>query len=553
MPNSPPALPQAFFAEASSLAWNLTIRSGKTEEKKRGGGTYYLFGPSAASRSMAATNSSSDDDDDDDDDKAKLGVIGDFHTRSKEVSGEQEQLRRWRFYEGCDVELLPLRKLPTRNPPLERRSLSTMLLASLAFTGLRRSGSNVTFSTPSAGNIYSTEAFLLLPVDDERSTLSRYLPRNHGLERRALFSKEDTRKLFRKILRVDDNRLCATGAMAQEEDDDEFFATILTANCEDRKELRSFRYCQQDLGHAAMAVAEAAQSLGWHCRVARHLADESIANIIGTSSENGGVAMVIRVPRRSVEDTSSMHFCSCERDKVAEETVLSARGLAGARFGRPLKDEEMEKNPLLDAIQAATRKPETRRCPRRHQSTTTPKKRKDFVAVARRSRAATRFDPYDEAHLAASDFYAILQGLVDDDDGFLDSFAPPPRPVSFMLLFVHRVFDVAPGLYAFVRSLPQNIDAVTQALRDRVAKGNATWGPPPDSCPLFLRSRISTLLAPADLRHFAREFTCDQALAADGFLTFVIFADFGPVFFGPAPWRYKELHREAGALDNFCT
>ncbi len=104
-----------------------------------------------------------------------------------------------------------------------------------------------------------------------------------------------------------------------------------------------------------------------------------------------------------------------------------------------------------------------------------------------------------------------------------------------LALFVHRVIGVEPGLYFFVRR-----DEAAGQLRD-ACRREFLWTRAHADLPLFL-------LAPGDCRAVARRLSCDQDIAADGFFSLGMIADFDESlqqFGGPF---YRHLFWESGIV-----
>ena len=102
-----------------------------------------------------------------------------------------------------------------------------------------------------------------------------------------------------------------------------------------------------------------------------------------------------------------------------------------------------------------------------------------------------------------------------------------------LLLFVHRVNGLDPGIYFLARhaSVPDRI---------RAASGRELlWEPCHDSLPLFALVR-------GDCRALAQRVSCDQAIAGEGFFSLGMIADFDASLqaFGAA--FYRHLFWESG-------
>jgi hypothetical protein len=104
-----------------------------------------------------------------------------------------------------------------------------------------------------------------------------------------------------------------------------------------------------------------------------------------------------------------------------------------------------------------------------------------------------------------------------------------------LALFVHRVDGLAPGLYMLVRD-----EAAVDRLR--TACGRAfLWERVDGPLPLFA-------LAPGDCRALSRRVSCDQDIAADGFFSLGMIADFDASLDAFGPSFYRHLFWESGVV-----
>jgi nitroreductase len=102
---------------------------------------------------------------------------------------------------------------------------------------------------------------------------------------------------------------------------------------------------------------------------------------------------------------------------------------------------------------------------------------------------------------------------------------------------VHRVEGLEPGLYILLRSA-----AVCDRLRAALHSG-FVWTKPSD-CPEHLRF---FQLAAGGCGPLARTLHCHQAIAADSAFALGMVAEYQAALTA-APWRYRQLHWEAGLL-----
>jgi hypothetical protein len=114
----------------------------------------------------------------------------------------------------------------------------------------------------------------------------------------------------------------------------------------------------------------------------------------------------------------------------------------------------------------------------------------------------------------------------------------PWRSRVHLLLFVHRVDGLPPGLYCLARG-GQQPSWLQQRLRAEFLWQRAPGAP--EDLPLFL-------LLPIDCRQAAQTVSCHQEIAADSAYAAAMLSEFEPTLaaFGAFGWRC--LHWEAGAL-----
>ena len=112
------------------------------------------------------------------------------------------------------------------------------------------------------------------------------------------------------------------------------------------------------------------------------------------------------------------------------------------------------------------------------------------------------------------------------------------RPRVHLVLFVHRVDGLVPGIYALLRS-PAALDSLQRRFHQDFAWLHAA-GVPAD-LPLYL-------LTPVDCRGVARQLSCTQDIAADGFFSLAMLAEFDAAIDEHGPSFYRNLFWETGAI-----
>ena len=156
-------------------------------------------------------------------------------------------------------------------------------------------------------------------------------------------------------------------------------------------------------------------------------------------------------------------------------------------------------------------------------------------SLIRQRRSALALD--GKTGLTRATFYRMLQRVLPRPSQ-VPFAALPWRPAVHLLLFVHRVSGLSPGLYLLVRN-PFQLDDLRSALTRRFE-----WRRPP-ACPSGINLY---LLRKADCRTAARMSSCHQEIAADGAFAAAMLAEFEPRLAAHGAWFYRRLHWEAGAI-----
>jgi SagB-type dehydrogenase family enzyme len=361
---------------------------------------------------------------------------------------------------------------------------------------------------PSSGNLHPTEAYVIAAnVSGLGDGLYHYVSRDHVLEQR-----------------------CRRGTAAQGEPRLWLGLSSIHWREEWKYGERAFRYCQLDLGHALGAISYAAAALGWHAHVIAGLDGAQLAAIMGLdrASDFAGVEaedadVLLAISPRDARPPTRAGL------PVADAVADVWTGTANRLDRHPLY-----RWPIIPEVSAATAGaaqdavPASPPCPPR-----APRPAARAAEIILNRRSAQRFDAR----------FTMTAGALHELLGALLPHARPPwtawpyAPRLHPLLFVHRVEGMTPGLYA----LPRSEDAHSR-LR-RALRPDFDWRHvegAPDHLPLFH-------LLPTDSRGVIRTASCHQAIAGDSCLAVAMLAEFTPLV-TDNPWRYRQLHWEAGLI-----
>jgi len=467
-----------------------------------------------------------------DQDTQAAAIVTAYHQRTKHrleryAAGPETldwtmQPNPFREFAGCPRVILPL-SADELNTPFARiydatekmtpramslASLATLLELSLGLSAWKQYGPDrwSLRCNPSSGNLHPTEAYVLCHgVTGLQDGVYHYLSRNHVLEQRCRTTSNMPPQ--------------ASG----------IWIALSSVHWREAWKYgeRAFRYCQIDVGHALGALRYAAGALGWRLKMLHGYAPDGLAALLGLNREAD-------FDGAEREDPDILLAVLPSHDSVAHMPVPGActdwRGQANLLDPHP-----MYRWPAIAEVAAATAhgalKPEAASHP--HYPPLTHLCTRVAAQLIRARRSAQRFD--GNYSMPAADFYHLLDCLLARSIAPWDiwDFAPRLHP----LLFVHRVTGLAPGLYALPRS-----SAAEAALRPAL-HGEFHWQRVegcPDHIPLFQ-------LATADCGKLARTVSCHQDIAATGCFSLGMLAEFVDIV-RQDPWRYRQLHWEAGLL-----
>jgi SagB-type dehydrogenase family enzyme len=417
---------------------------------------------------------------------------------------------------------------------LTHHTISQLFFDSLALSAWKRAGA-ATWAlrvNPSSGNLHPTEGYLICgPVEDLTQTpiVAHYAPRIHALEVRAELPLEVWRDLVGKL----PPNVILVG-----------LSSIHWREAWKYGE-RAFRYCQLDVGHALSAISLAAAGLGWQATLLDDLGTEQVALLLGLPESQGAEA---EHPDCLLAVYPQVMLCS--QRTLAEHAAAAFADLSW--IGQPNRLSPAHVDwPLIDAVAVATEKPATEGVYEQttelngfnhipiqkgaNSSTSTGSASLSLRRIIRQRRSAVSMDA--QGSISRDAFFQILRKTLAGPGQFPLN-ALPWRPHVHLLLFVHRIEDLAPGLYLLVRDAGQ-----TEALQTSLKYGFA-WDHPP-GCP----SDLSLYrLATGDVQEAARKLSCQQPLASDGCFSLGMLAELEQSLQRYGPWFYRRLFWECGMI-----
>ena len=409
-----------------------------------------------------------------------------------------------------------------------RQSLSQLLYDSLSLSAWKeyRDSRWSLRVNPSSGDLHPTEAYMIcgaIPGLHDRPAVYHYCPLTHALEVR----RELTEQVWYGLTRGLPPRALLVG-----------LTSIYWRESWKYGE-RAFRYCQHDLGHAIAAVALAAAVLEWETRLLEAMTSDDLKGLLGVHGQQGIEAehpesLLVVYPR-----ASKLFTLNCQRAYQPSRDLLAEIG-DGEWHGHPNRlSTDHRAWPIIDTVSQATLKlkaPDkefwTQAAPP-SRSVDRPDRKLSARQIIRQRRSAVALD--GKTSLDRRVFYQMLERVLP---GAVPFTALPWRPSVHLLLFVHRVEAMAPGLYLLVRD-PDRIGDLQATITRRFE-----WRRP-QGCPAGMHLYR---LRETNCRRAAQMSSCHQKIAADGAFVAGMLGEFEPRLSAHGAWFYRRLHWEAGAI-----
>lgn len=504
-----------------------------------------------------------------------LQVVYDYHERSKHrfsayAKGPESldwdaQPNPFRVYENSRVIELPLDELSEEityarvlEGEVEARELSLLSIAQLlrlsfgitAWKELPDGTRWALRANPSSGNLHPTEVWLLLRgVTFAGDGLYHYDCRNHALELRCEFLHD---------IAAENKSSAAEIAIA--------FSTIYWREAWKYGE-RAFRYCHLDIGHAAAALGFSCRALGWSGR-----------QIPISRTEFDTMLGLTRTEHEPVEEESALCLFQIEtrqQTATANPTYWLKQTSNAVWQGLPnrLDAKPMYQWPAIAAVAAATRAQSSpadvaevfinadKEFPADtsvniFDTTCTINSAKKFADENARTVACISVEDaitlrrsaqaYDSRYaLSREQFTEILSSYLYSSFQPLAAFQSAAlAPRIHLVLIVHNVRDLTPGVYVLPRSARgENL------MRQQLTRWN-DWVDADIAVGEHKLFRIKT----ANTQRAAATLCCQQRIASDSCFVTGFLAEFDSAIDSAigaaqaATENYCELFQEAGAL-----
>jgi SagB-type dehydrogenase family enzyme len=292
---------------------------------------------------------------------------------------------------------------------------------------------------------------------------------------------------------------------------------------------RAFRYCQHDLGHAIAAVTMAARLVGWHARLLPDWSHREIAALVGLDRDEDWVEAEREEPGCLLELVRAGSSVAAGRPPVDSRAIVEAvrRGRWTGLASR-LSEDHVQWT-FIDEIARATEDP-GRPSPTTPPPRTLPNRGYPPSLILQR-RSALAFDGLSS--IGAKGFFAMLSRVMPSSEPPWTTLWWEPR--LHLAIFVHRVDGLDPGLYLLPRT-PRGANR----LRDAMHR-DFDWETATPDLPLVR-------LARGDSRRLAERLSCDQPIAADGFFSLGMIADFDAGLRAYGAAFYRHLFWESGVI-----
>ena len=478
----------------------------------------------------------------------------------------------FRRFEGAELFSLPLlgpdeeptspsytsiyksETIPCR--PVTVRTISRFFEFALALSAWKKAGQSewALRSNPSSGNLHPTEGYVVLPqIDglDLKQGLYHYAPKEHGLELRAEFPAGELARLMAPFPQ------------------NAFLFGLTSVHWREAWKYgeRAFRYCNHDVGHAIGTARIAAATLGWSMALVDGTDQGAVAQLLGTSRvedfgeaepEHPDCLAVVWPSTNVIPATHSLrggHEASVVKPEGSDIPLFLDPAIVrdltdGSWHGKANRlshdhgvhwaiiDEVAEATWKHASDQSKVQRPSSRSTPHLLSPTSpgTP-----AGQIIRQRRSAVAFD--GKTSVSISTFFQMMERVMPCSDRS-QLHRPMPwngwcyDPAIHLMLFVHRVDGLKPGLYFLVRDL-KKLAMIQNALNPQLVWTSAPGCP--DDLPLYW-------LLEGDAKELAAQVSCRQDIAGDSAFSLGMLAEFEGSLRERGAWWYPRLFWEAGLL-----
>jgi len=430
--------------------------------------------------------------------------------------------------------------------PVSVRTLSRFFEFALALSAWKKAGESewALRSNPSSGNLHPTEGYVVLPqLDglDQEPGLYHYAPREHGLEQRAEFPADQLSRLLAPF------------------PTDAFLFGLTSVHWREAWKYgeRAYRYCNHDVGHAIGSARIAAATLGWTMMLLDGVEQNTIALLLGTNRADDFADAEPEHPDCLCVIWPGVRGEGQGAGKTGGEIPLHLDALVveqlakGNWYGKAnrLSREHGVHWDIIDEVAEASWKSQVdQQVVQLDQGPVPlsgtlhdPQMTSDAGTIIRQRRSAVSFD--GKTSISASTFFCMMQRVMPRSDRpQLSRPMPwdawPHDPTIHLMLFVHRVDGLTPGLYVLVRD-PKKRAFIQASMNPEL---NWVLAPGcPDDLPLYW-------LLEGDAKKAAAQVSCHQDIAGDSAFSLGMLAEFEECLRERGAWWYPRFFWEAGLI-----
>ncbi|MCK5718478.1 MAG: SagB/ThcOx family dehydrogenase [Thiomargarita sp.] len=434
-------------------------------------------------------------------------------------------------------------------------NISALLELSLGLSAWKQYGEHrwVLRCNPSSGNLHPTEAYIILPnITSLPTGVYHYLSYEHLLEQRGFFETAIA-ATFEKTLPP----ACFLFGLS----------SIPWREVWKYGE-RAFRYCQLDIGHAIGAVRYAAATLGWTVQLLDYWSDSEMSIALGLNQEEDFEESELEIPemilcintqgkmafdfpysptsannflkrggKNSAPPTSSFNPFEEVEQRSKKPIIVAMESIKWVGKANVLDKNHCYEWPIIENVAVAATRPVTEKMnwiapPLPPLMSLTSSVHASNLIQQRRS--TQLFD--SNSTLDLKSFYRLLDATLPRANIIpWDTFQRLPH--IHLVLFVHRIRGLAPGIYILLRK-----QSVKEKLQ--IAFNHEFSWKKPDSCPDYLP--LYQLIS-GDAKMVAQQIFCNQEIASDGAFSISMLAEFEETLKNGA-WYYKHLLWEAGLI-----
>ena len=427
----------------------------------------------------------------------------------------------FRSYQGAAQIQLPLLKKDNVLPyqalyeantqpvsPISLTSIATMLELSMGLSQWKKYDTSqwALRMNPSSGNLHPTECYLLLPTFSSRpACLTHYQPYLHALEEIAIFDQAQTQSL---------TEIGGFGLLL----------TSITWREAWKYGERAYRYCQHDLGHALATLRVACNLNGWKMSIIPQVDSQTLDDFLDLDKIPGEEEVAECMCWIAVDGIDSQSVS----DWFIKQKILNYRHMPNQ-----LSTDHIDW-PIIRQVQQAAQsyqhtnvdkvlltKPPTDNLTSCYSA----------QAIIRKRRSAQSYDQA-QSILNLNTFVHMLIRTLPNNTCPFDVF--PYCPETHLVIFVHAVQGIPPGLYILIRNAQHH-----ELIKAQCAQ-HFLWQSVHTELPLYL-------LQEGDFRKIAQDISCNQAIAGESAFSLGMIAQFSDVI-SAQPSSYPRLFWETGLI-----